>query len=486
MPFISGCDDNFLFVSMGSLCKQPPMTCSASTPLLECVDMMHTNNITGLVVLGEDSLPMGVCSFRDVLRLTVESKGNINSLTVADGMHRGVISIKEHDFVFDAIFTMARHNIHRIVVVNNDGVLVGLVTVSDLLNLQTRTPLFLNSEIETAQSLEELKAISRKMFSTLVLANNAGADIKVLVKLISHFNDAQTRRLIYLLEKDEGIKLPSGFAYLALGSEGRGEQTLRTDQDSAIVYADNVSFEDRTCATRFACRMVEVLEELGVPRCPSDGMASNPKWFHSLSEWQSLQEGWITKPTPENMVDFGMFQDLRTLHGDESLEQSIHEHLCSITAQNSLYFVYGAKNIVRFTAPLGIFNRFKVESKGEHKGKIDIKKAGIFSITAGASLLALEAGIVGGTTWDKLEQLGERGVLSSVDLETVMNSFSYLVRLRLHRQLKAMQRGMQPSNYVDPMILSDPEKDRFRNALKGVNTFLRILKDHYQLDLMSR
>jgi len=484
MPFMP-CDDNFLFVEMGELCKTAVHSCSIDSPLVEMVAVMHSQNITGMVVM-DAGKPVGVCSFRDVLRLVAERSGHLSTLTVRDGMHRGLISIQEHDFVFDAIFTMARHNIHRIVVLKADGSVAGLVTVTDLLNLQTKTPMFINGEIETAGSIDELKLISRKMLSTVVLASKAGADIKILVKLISHFNDAQTRRLIFILEQEEAVFLPVGFSYLVLGSEGREEQTLRTDQDSAIAYRNGASPQSIEMAERFAARMVEALEEVGVPRCPSDGMASNPKWRHSLSEWQELLELWITNPTPENMVDFGMFQDLRTMYGDETLEQQIHEYILSLVKKNSLFFVYSARNLVRFSAPLGMFNRFKVEPSGEGKGKVDIKKGGIFAITAGATLLALEAGIVGGTTWEKLEKLGERGIISSSDCEIVLDAFTCLVTFRLQRQLKALERGEKPSNFVDPMILSEKEQAALRKAFKAVNLFLRIIKDHFQLDFMAR
>ena len=215
-------------------------------------------------------------------------------------------------------------------------------------------------------------------------------------------------------------------------------------------------------------------------------MASNPQWRHSLSEWEQMIDRWISEPTPGNMVSFGMFQDLRAIHGDPSFERQLHECILSRVDRNAMFLLFLAKNILRFQPPLGMFGRFRVEKDGEHKGKIDLKKSGIFAITEGASLLALEAGVVDGTTWDKLELLGKRGLLSSTDLETVVESFSYLVRLRLQRQLKAMAADQKPSNHVDPLVLTDNDRERLRAALKGVGTFLNIIRDHFQLNLISR
>ena len=483
MPYSSINDDQFYFVRIEAICKGPAITCSPETSVLELSRMMQHHNITGVVVV-ENDIPVGIFSIRDLRRLVVESDGDINGCLARDGMN-GLITVRQQDYVFDAILKMARYKIHRLGVVDAEGKLVGVITDTDLLTLQTRTPLYLNNEIESAQSVDQLRRISARMIEMVTLATRAGADIRGVVQLISHFNDAMTMRLIYLLDREEGVSLPDGATYLVLGSEGRGEQTLRTDQDSAIVYADDLPKKKFPQMEQFANRLIDGLVSLGVPRCPGDTMASNPQWRHSVSEWKQLIDQWIAVPKPESMVNFGMFQDLRALHGDQSLERRLNEHILAEATRNSMFLAYMARNIVRFMPPLGMFSRFKVERSGEHRGKINLKKAGIFALTAGVSLLALEAGIVDGTTWDKLELLGKRGVLTGADLETVEESFNYLVYLRLHRQLRSLSAGNKPSNYVDPLVMSDMDREKLRTAFKGVGTFLNILRDHFQLNLIA-
>jgi CBS domain-containing protein len=414
-----------------------------------------------------------------------ESGGDIAHLTVRIGMTTNLITVKEQDTVLDAIVRMARHNIHRLGVVDADGNLVGLVSDTDLLSLQTKTPLYLGNDIEAAQSIKQLRNISTRLLDTVSLATKSGVDIKQVVQLISHFNDAMSQRLIYLLEREEGISLPEGVTYLVLGSEGRGEQTLRTDQDSAMVYDDDLAPEKYYHMEQFALRIVEAMESLGVPRCPGNTMVSNPQWRHSLREWKQMINEWIRVPTPENMVSFGMFQDLRAVHGDSSLEEKLHAHILSTVDRNVMFLLFVAKNILRFPPPLGMFGRFMVEKKGDDKGRIDLKKAGIFAVTEGASLLALEEGVVDGTTWDKLAMLGQRGIISASDLEIIEDAFSYLVRLRLQRQLKDLAAGEKPSNSVDPLILTDMGREQLRAALKGVDTFMEIIRIRFRLNLIS-
>lgn len=344
----------------------------------------------------------------------------------------------------------------------------------------------LYQEIEAAQSIDTLRAIGIRMLDVARAATRAGADIKSMVQRISQLNDAITLRLIALLESTEGIRLPEGATYLALGSEGRREQTLRTDQDSAIVFVDDLPPEKLRDIECFAARLVEALEEIGVPRCPGNIMASNPQWRHSLSEWKRLLDQWITVPTPEHMLDFGIFQGLRVLHGDKTLEKQLRDHIRAAIRHPTLFFPHMARHAMRFPPPLTLFGRIRVERSGEHRGKVDIKKAGIFAITVGASLLALEAGFIGGNTWEKLELLRERGVLAPGDLEAIEETFTVLVQLRLQWQLRELAANGKLTNHVDPQVMTDDERYRFRQALKGVNSFLRIMNNRYQLNFISR
>lgn len=343
----------------------------------------------------------------------------------------------------------------------------------------------LYQEIAAARSIDTLKAISVRILDTTDVAISSGISIKDVVQRISRLNNAITLRLIDLLESNEGLHLPEGATYLALGSEGRGEQTLRTDQDSAIVYSDDFPPENLCHVERFATRLADALEEIGVPRCPGNIMASNPQWRHSLTEWKQLLNLWITVPTPEHMLNFGIFQDVRPVYGNLSLGTELRDHIRTSVHNTAFFFPNMACHAARFPPPLTMFGRIRVERRGDNKGKIDIKKAGIFLITVGGSLLALETGIIGGTTWDKLELLGKRKVFRAGDLKTIKEAFTYLVQLRLQWQLRELAAGCTPTNYVDPRDMTDSDRIKFRHALRGVNTFLYLFRNHYLLGSIS-
>jgi CBS domain-containing protein len=252
------------------------------------------------------------------------------------------------------------------------------------------------------------------------------------------------------------------------------------------VYRDDLSAEKLVKVRCFADRIVVALESVGVPLCPGNMMANNPDWCHSLSEWKELTAGWIARPSPENTVFFGVFQDLRVMHGETGFVEELHAHIIKNARINSIFFPGMARNIVRFKPPLGMFGRLQVEKSGKGRGKIDLKKGGLFTLTRGIGLIALEAGIMGGTTWDKLSRLHHLNIISDHDLETLDESFTFLIKLRLVKQLIAISSGTEPGNLIDPLVLTDKERDQLRSAFKGVNTLIAILHSRYQLDMMAR
>jgi len=475
--------EGFYFTEAGLLCNRQPVTCSPQTGLIEMSGLMQHHNISGIVVV-EDGVPVGVVSLRDLRNLVAQHFSDIPSMKVQDVMQTELITIQRQDYLFKAIFKMARYNIHRLVVLNKDGSLAGVITNSDLLRMQSHCPLYLSQEIEVANTFEQLCMINTRLIEMLGFAVKAGADTQSLISLISHFNDLMTMRVITLLETIENVRLPRSAAFLVMGSEGRSEQTLRTDQDNAIVYADTVTAEEMKQIKLFAARIVERLEQIGVPRCPGGIMASNRQWVHNISAWQRILTRWISTPTLKNMVKFGMFQDMRVIHGNLSLEKKLREHIISTVLHQPLFFSYMAHNIVQFSPPLGLFGKIKLEQSGVHKGAFDLKKGGIFALTQGVSLLALKYGTMGGTTWEKLGRIRQDSQISGDDLDTIEEAFSLLVRLRLMIQLNDLEAGKEPGNHCHPNLLGHKEQDQLKQALKSVNLLLQILKDTFQLDLL--
>ena len=184
------------------------------------------------------------------------------------------------------------------------------------------------------------------------------------------------------------------------------------------------------------------------------------------------------------MVNFGMFQDMRAMHGSLALEQQLREHILAESHRQALFFSYMARNIVRFKPPMGLFGRIKTESRGDYKGMFDLKRGGIFALTLGVSLLSLYYGNMGGTTWEKIGRLRQLGKIAAEDLDKIEESFTFLLKLRLQRQFRALESGRKPTNYIDPLVMTDRERELLRNAFKGVNLLLHILEETFQLKMI--
>lgn len=465
-------------------CRKELILCSVDDVVQEEAAVMAERGISSVVVC-QEGVPVGIFTDRDLRNKVVAIGGDPCTLRVGAIMSGPLIVVQEDDFLFEAVYQMTRHGIHRLGVVAADGRLCGMLTESDLIRAQSNSPQLLVRQLESARSIADLKVIHRGIDALTVSLHQVGVPTHDLMRLISHLNDQIVQRLIALLRSERFPQLPAGFAFVVMGSEGRGEQTLKTDQDNAMIYADDLSTDDVAMLATFSEALVEGLVEIGVPECPGGIMAKNPFWRHSLTEWMKVVDGWISEPDGENILHFCMFCDLRTLAGDPALEQTIKSHLAERAQYETLFLMQLAVQAGKFAPPLGFFGGFKVEKGGGHRGEIDLKTAGLFAITEGIRALGLAAGLVGGGTPEKMVQLREKGVLSHEQQEDLQASFNMLCQLRLQGQVEAIARGGELSNYIAPAGLNRVEQGRLHVALEVVKSFEAFIKHRFRLDIVS-
>lgn len=476
-------EPNIFFLPVKEVCQRPVVTCGPDDLLIEAAGTMREKNISGVVVC-EEGRPVGILTDRDLRNKVVARGADTRTLRVREVMNAPLISIAEEDFLFEALYRMSRHRIHRVAVVDSKGQLSGILTDSDILRLQVRSPHKMVRDIEDAASVEELKVLHGRVQGLVVHLVGTGVETKDLVRMIAHLNDRLLLRLIALLREERFPDLPERFAFIVLGSEGRLEQTLTTDQDNAIVYADDLSAAEVGRIEAFSQELITSLIAIGVPPCPGGIMASNAAWRRSLGEWSGVLSKWIANAVPENILLGSMFFDLRTLYGDPSLEQALKEFITASLRRDAAFLVRTAINVQRFRPPLGWFGRIRAERKGERRGLLDIKKAGIFAITEGVKVLALEAGVFGGGTRERLQTLVAAKVIGREQAEDLKASFDFLVFLRLRSQVAALRDGRPPTNDLSLDQLNRMETGRLRLALEGVANFQEYLRSHFGLDMV--
>lgn len=476
-------EEGVFFLPVKDFCRRQVVTCSPDDRLVAAAATMRELNISSVVVCA-DGAPIGVVTDRDLRNKVVSRGEDPRSLAVRQVMQAPLITVGEEDFLFEALYRMSRHGIHRVGVVDAEGRLTGIVTDSDILRLQTRSPQQMVREIEEARSLEELKELQARVQNLVVHLAGTGVATRDLVRLISHLNDRILLRLIALLRAERFADLTERFAFVVLGSEGRREQTLTTDQDNAIVYADDLTAAEVQRLEAFSRELIDALIAVGVPECPGGIMARNEAWRRSLAGWTEVLDHWFANATSENILNVSMFSDLRTIYGDLSLEQALKARVAGRLRRDPAFLMRMAGNVLRFAPPLGWFGRIKVEKKGEQRGLLDVKKAGIFAITEGVKVLALEAGAMDGGTRERMHLLVAARVLDREQAEDLEASYNFLVVLRLRAQEEAIRDGRKPTNHLALEQLNRMEKGRLRLALEGVGSFQDFLKRRFQLDLV--
>ncbi len=479
-------EENTFFLPVKDHCRRDLITCHIEDKIIDAALIMHDKSISSIVACDDKQEPVGIMTDRDLRSKVVAGRVNPETSVVREVMTAPVIAVKEHETLFEVLYQMSRNRIHRIGVVDGNNRLIGIINESDIIRLQNRSPQKLLRSIDEAETVNDLKVIHDHMEELIVFLRGNGVSTKDLVRLISLLNDQISLRLIETLRQQRFPDLPEKCAFLVLGSEGRREQTLKTDQDNAIIYADDLSTTEINRITTFSQALIDALIEIGVPECPGGIMAKNEFWRRNLTNWKEAIDSWIAAPSGENILNFSMFSDMRTLWGDSSLEMSLRDHVTLRAHENGIFLAHMAANVCRFPPPLGFFGRIKTETQGEHIGKIDLKKSGIFAITEGVKTLALEAGILDGSTNEKLQVLLERDVLNDKQVGDLEAAFNLLTFFRLRGQIASSVAGHDPDNYIAPSSLNRVERGRLKVSLEVVESFQASLTTHFQLNMLRR
>ena len=409
---------NLLFVRRArDLVKGPPVTCTPSTPVADAARLMSERSVSSVIVAGPDGEPQGIVTDRD-LRTRVLGNGLEPRTPAALVMSSPLLSIESEHTAFDALLEMTRRNIHHLGVLTG-GRLTGVISSDDLLGLQEAHPVAVAREIETATDVDALARGAARVESVVRwLASGRAAPIDI-GRIVAELNDRLVRRALGLvqvaLDTGGNGRAPVAFSWLVAGSEGRREQTLKTDQDNALVYQDPPPGDEAVTATyfeRLAMAMSEILTRVGFPPCPPGGfMASNPRWRQPESVWSRCFTSWMETPQPEAVLQASLFFDLRSVGGAEEVGRRLWEWVCETAPSRTLFLRHMARAALDRQAPLGFFGGFVVERSGPYKDRLDLKARAVFPMTQAMRVYALSLGARETNTMDRLKAAGEREYL---------------------------------------------------------------------------
>ena len=454
------------------------VSCTPDTPVREVLKSMHDLRIGSMIVIGADQVPRGIFTTQDVLGRVALSQADVGA-PISTLMSAGVIALEEDAPVVDAALAMVRHGI-RHVVVTRDGRLSGVVSERDLFGLQRSSLRRIVERLKTAATAAELADAAAEVrgLARSLLAQGVGAE--QLTQMTCALNDGIVQRVIEIATAKH--RLPVEWCWLALGSEGRLEQTLATDQDNALIFSPGGDAEAaRECFLPFAREVNAALDACGFPLCKGDIMARNPRWCLSLDEWSAVFDGWIRNAQPEALLNAAVFFDFRPLAGEAKFAGALRGVVLRAAAGNAAFRRAMAENALRVKPPLGLLRDFTPEDAGPFAGTLDLKGRGARLFVDTARMLALAQGIPATSTAARLRAAAAAGALPAAEADAAIEAFHYVQMLRLRRQYLATDIAPGSENRIDPEQLNAIDRRVLKASLRQAGVLQERIKLDYAL-----
>ena len=370
--------------------------------------------------------------------------------TVGKIANSGLVYVNENDFLFNAQLTMAKHGLKRVVVKDNKGDITGILDQISLSSFFATNTFSVSNEIIKAETVEELKAASHSFIKIIKSLNAKGVKVEFISKLINQLNRKLLAKLYNILAPRELI---GKSCLIVMGSEGRGEQILKTDQDNALIIDDDCEMSQKEI-NEFAQKFTETLVDFGFPRCDGNIMVSNPYWCRRKSDFKDLIYSWVNEPNPDNLMNTAIFYDSVCVTGDKDIIFELKEYLFKAGGSNQTFNANFAKVITNFDVPLGFFDGFVFNGDKEHKNELDIKKGGIFIIVQSVRSLSLEKNLLNVNTIKRIQTLTEMGVFDNEFAQELIMAFNFLCNLKLKSNLEKLDKNETIDNYINPDNLS--------------------------------
>jgi CBS domain-containing protein len=446
--------------------------CDQDLPIRAAAAVMSEHNSSSIFIREPGADFVGVVTDND-LRKKVTATGFDILKPVSEIMSSPLCTISSNSLIFEALMEMMKKNIKHLAVRDTSDNVVGVITNRDMLKAQGQSPFFIVREIARAQFINQIVQIRQQIPRLIQTLINTGAKAKNITRFLTTVSDAILQKIIGFAFDEMG-PAPAKFVFMVLGSEGRKEQTLKTDQDNAILFED-VNAKSRkevmTYFLKFGEKVCNWLDQAGYDLCKGDVMAKNPKWCQPLATWQNYFSQWIHKAEPEALLQSSIFFDFRGAYGDMDLIDKLRRHLFDALEGWPGFFRHLTENALYFTPPIGFFRNFLVESKGEHRDTFNIKAA-MQPVVDYARIYALQHNIEETNTFERLNQLLTRKKISLQEHNELDTAYSYLMQQRFVTQVKtAIAENSEPDNYVNPKQLSRIEQTMLKEIFKRIEKF---------------
>jgi CBS domain-containing protein len=477
-------DQHSLTRPLSEIVAREPVTCRADTTLREALTRMRDSSVRSIIVVDAEDAPIGVFTLNDLRDRVVLQQLPLDT-PIERVMTRRPSTLAADATAAEAMQMMAAGGFHQMIVTDH-GRVFGTVAEHDLFALQRVSLRQIHHAIRSSRTIAALAhvAVDIRNLAHNLLAQGASAE--TLTRTISALNDALTREVITRVLQDHDLT-NIDWCWMALGSEGRGEQTLATDQDNALIFAagpdvtPSEQLRIRHELLGFAREINEALATLGFPLCKGGIMASNPQWCLSEDEWRARFAQWLTEPTPEALLRANIFFDFRALFGDRALIDRLSHWLLARTQDNKLFLRLMVANALQTEPPLGLIRAFVVDDDADAPGTLDMKARGTRIFVDAARVFALAQGIAATGTAERLRRAGEQLRVEPRHVDATVDAFHYLQVLRLRAQHRRDAGGAP--NRIDPYALNDIDQRMLKEVFRQARKLQQRLKETYTFGL---
>ena len=457
------------------------ISCSPEVPVSEVALLMTEKNV-GSVLIEKEGLPVGIITDKDLRNKVVTGKHPI-SAPALEVMTSPVITYPAKMTIAQAQLAMMKSNIGHLCLTEDgtpDSRVVGIVSKYDLMLALGNSPEVLMRAIKRTRKVKRLKLIRDRIEYLLegYLENNI--PMSITMKVIAELNDACVKKVLELSLKKEG-KPPVAFAWLAMGSQGRGEQLLQTDQDNALVFEDVPAQELDEVRAYFlglAERVTKGLKKIGYEYCPAEMMASNPQWCKSLEEWKETITTWILNPGKEEVLLSSIFFDFNYTYGKNSLVTDLSDYIFTNVSNYPMFYVHLAMGALQNPSPTGFFRQFLLEQDGKHKDFFDLKRRALMPLTDGARVLILSHQVRSiNNTAARFEKLAE---IEPANRELFL-SCSYATKALLKFRTKQGLANNDSGRYIALGALGKEEKVKLKRTFKTIKELQELIRIRFKV-----
>lgn len=471
--------ERLITLPLRSLVQREAVTLGATATVVQAARRMRDERVSSLLIVDDASRLLGIVTDRDLRNRVVAAGLDIESLAL-DVATAAPLTLPLQATAFDALLLMARHNVHHVPVMDGARV-AGMVSATDIAGQQRSSAVLLAGEIHRQGDIAGLQRVVAGVRALQAQLAAADATAHATGLIVTAVTDALTTRLIQLAEARLGPP-PLPYAWVAAGSQARGEQTARSDQDNCLVLGG--SYDDARHGDYFEALSRQVcsgLDACGYVFCPGEMMAMTDTWRQPRARWAQYFRQWTDEPDAQALMLTGVFFDLRCIHGDSELLAGLRRETLRRTQASSIFQAHLARAALARRPPLGLFGRISAARSGPQRGTVDLKLHGIAPIVDLARCYALADGLEAVNTRQRLAAASGGRQLSEQGAADLRDALEYLSVMRIRHQVRQTQTGQLPDNQLGLDELSNFERTLLRDAFKVVAGLQEALTAHYQL-----